>query len=33
MLSEAVACTTGTSLCSSRYQQAALFLQHALASL
>jgi len=32
MLSVAVACSTGTSLCSSRYQQAASFLQHALAS-
>jgi len=26
MLSEAVACITGTSLCSSRYQQVASFL-------
>jgi len=32
MLSVAVACTTGTSLCSSRYQQAASFLQPTLAS-
>jgi len=30
MLSVAVACSTGTSLCSSRYQRAASFLQHAL---
>jgi len=30
MLSVAVACTMRTSLCSSRYQQAAPFLQHAL---
>ena len=33
MLRMAVACSTGTSLCSSRYQQAASFLQHALAKL
>jgi len=32
MLSVAVACTTGTSLCSRCYQRAASSLQHALAS-
>jgi len=32
MLSVAIACTTGTLLCSSRYQQAASFLQPTLAS-
>jgi len=31
-LSMVEACTTGTSLCSSRYQQAASSTQHALAS-
>jgi len=30
MLNVAVACTMGTSLCSSRYQRAASFLQHVL---
>jgi len=32
VLSMAVMCTTGTSLCSSHYQRAGSFLQHALAS-